>query len=295
MRPAVFALAALWAIDLAWAALVGLSLVQLGALIATLIVLAVNILVYRRLRGGERAYELAWTVAIFMALGTGFTLLSYLGLTLHMPLADAWLVRFDTALGFDWVAGYHFVRDHTLFHRLLLFGYRSLPLQIAITVFALPLCGMTQRNREFLWATGLCLLMTVAIAAVLPAESAWVWFHIDEQIAPGPLSDFMAMRKGALTMLDLDQLRGLVTFPSFHTSAAVLLAWAARRTRFAPLSLAVNALMIASTPSEGGHYLADVIAGAVVAVLAIWLGRAVSGLRPETRQGALPLGSSPRA
>ncbi len=116
---------------------------------------------------------------------------------------------------------------------------------------------MTQRNREFLWSTGLCLMMTVVIAALFSAESAWVWYHIDEPIAPGPLSDFLAMRQGVLTVLDLEQLRGLVTFPSFHTSAAVLLA---------------------------------------VAVLAIRLSRAVSEFRLEAFQGGFaPLDPPPKA
>jgi membrane-associated phospholipid phosphatase len=292
MKRATVALAVLWALDLAWAAWVGLSLVQLGALVATLLVLAVNALVYRRVRGGERAYELAWTVAIFMALGTGFTVLSYLGLTLHMPLADQWLARCDALLGFDWTAWHRFVRGHALLNRLLLFGYRSLPLQILLTLFGLPLSGMIQRNREFLWATGLCLSMTVVVSALLPAESAWVWFHLDEPIAPLPLGDFLAMRTGELTLLNLEQLRGLVTFPSFHTSAAVLLAWAARGTRFALLSLVVNLLMIASTPSEGGHYLADVIAGIVVAVLAIQGARRIVGF---DNAGPRPLYAPPTA
>jgi membrane-associated phospholipid phosphatase len=295
MQRAIWALGGLWALDLAWAAWAGLSVIQLGALGATLAILVANALLYRRVRGGERATELAWSIAMFTLLGTGFTLLSYLGLTLHMPLADPWLARFDAALGFDWTVWQHFVLSHAVLHRLLAFGYGTLPWQLAFTVFALPLSGMFERNREFLLSCAITLGITIVVSALFPAESAWVFHNSKVEVAPGPLHDFQAMRADQLTTLNLDLLRGLVTFPSFHTSAAVLLAWAARGTRFWFLSLVVNALMIASTPSQGGHYLADVIAGALVAGLAIWLGREVSGLRPETRQGALPLGSSPRA
>ncbi len=292
MKRTIAALAALWALDLGWAAWAGLSLVQLGALIVTLAVLAANVLLYRRMRGGERAFELAWSVAIFMAFGTGCTLLSYLGLTLHRPLADHWLAGFDAWLGFDWMAWYRFVRAHDLLNRLLLFGYRSLSLQILITVFALPLSGMLRRNREFLWAVAICLLITVTLAALLPAESAWVWFRISEPIAPRPLGDFLALRSGELRLLNLDQLQGLVTFPSFHTSAAVLLAWAARGTRVWLLSLVVNLLMIASTPTEGGHYLADVIAGLAVAGVAIAGARRLAGFDNPRRR---PLYAAPTA
>ncbi len=47
-------------------------------------------------------------------------------------------------------------------------------------------------------------------------------------------------------------MHGLVTFPSFHAVAAVLLASAARGTRYFPLAGAVNLLMLASTRTEGG-------------------------------------------
>src|SRR5579864_4128146 len=100
MSKTLLALAVLWALDLAWAAWAGLSVLELGGLVVTLLVLGGNMLLYRRVQGGERAYALAWTMAIFTALGAGFTLLSYLGLTLHMPLADARLAAFDATLGF---------------------------------------------------------------------------------------------------------------------------------------------------------------------------------------------------
>lgn len=276
-----FALAALWAGDLAWAASAGMSIFQLGVLTMTLLVLSANLLFYRRIRGGERAHELALGFAVFIAIGDGFAVLSYLALTLHMNLADRWLDSADRAFGFDWMGWYGFVRGHTLFNRFLLFAYRSLGPQMVVTLFALPLSGMFARNREYLGATALALLLTVAISALLPAESAWVWHGISEPIAPGPWQDFAAMRAGQLTVLDLAQLRGIVTFPSFHASMAVLLAWAARGTRCGWFSLMLNALMIVSTPTEGGHYMVDSLAGVVVAVVAIggtrWLTRTFGG------------------
>jgi len=280
------ALAALWVINLAWAAHAGLVVLDLGTLTATLLLLGANLLLYRRVQGGARAYDLARSVAVFVALGTGFTLLSYLGLTLHMPLADRWLAAADQRMGFDWPSWYRFVRSHALFNAILLFAYRSLAVQMIVTLFALPMSGMTVRNREFLWATAFTLLATVVISALLPAESAWVWYHSDEQIAPGPWHDFLAMRDGRLPVLDLQQLRGLVTFPSFHVAMAVLLARAAHGTRCAWLSLVLNMLMIVSTPSEGGHYLVDAVAGIGVATVAILAARQLAGTASQSSADA---------
>jgi membrane-associated phospholipid phosphatase len=69
--------------------------------------------------------------------------------------------------------------------------------------------------------------------------------------------------------MNLQRLDGLITFPSFHTAVAVLMVHAARGTSCFWLAIVVNALMILSTFTEGGHYLVDVVAGAAIALLAI--------------------------
>jgi membrane-associated phospholipid phosphatase len=68
----------------------------------------------------------------------------------------------------------------------------------------------------------------------------------------------------------LTRLAGIVAFPSFHCASAILNAWAVWPVRSLRLPfMALNLLMIAATPVIGGHYLADLIGGALVAVLTI--------------------------
>ncbi len=58
--------------------------------------------------------------------------------------------------------------------------------------------------------------------------------------------------------------------PSFHVMLALLLAYAVRHVRDEfPVTVVLNAVMIMSTSTQGGHYLADVIAGIVIGVLSI--------------------------
>ena len=65
-------------------------------------------------------------------------------------------------------------------------------------------------------------------------------------------------------------MQGLVTFPSFHTSLAIITTYAVRGIRFVTLPVAIlNGLVIVSTLPEGGHYLIDVIAGAIISIIAI--------------------------
>lgn len=65
---------------------------------------------------------------------------------------------------------------------------------------------------------------------------------------------------------------GLVSFPSFHTAAGVLfIRYSKRLTLIWPLMVALNGVMIVATMVRGSHYFSDLIGGAAVAFVAIWI------------------------
>jgi membrane-associated phospholipid phosphatase len=73
-----------------------------------------------------------------------------------------------------------------------------------------------------------------------------------------------------MSVVRLDDLEGLITFPSFHTTNAILFAWALWPVRYLQVPILVlNALMVASTPTAGSHYFSDIVGGTAVAFLAI--------------------------
>lgn len=77
--------------------------------------------------------------------------------------------------------------------------------------------------------------------------------------------------------LDLFALAGIVTFPSFHATSAVLYAWALWPVRWMrPIAILANGAMLASTPIDGGHYFIDLIAGIDIAWAAVVSARALS-------------------
>lgn len=92
------------------------------------------------------------------------------------------------------------------------------------------------------------------------------------------------LRDGTWRVLDLTQLMGIVSFPSFHATLPVILSWAQRETpgwRFvAPVWAGVT---IIATPLFGGHYRVDVLGGLALAPLALaiapWLVRGRSAAR----------------
>jgi membrane-associated phospholipid phosphatase len=94
---------------------------------------------------------------------------------------------------------------------------------------------------------------------------------------------YMMMRTHGFDVLDIEALSGIVAFPSYHATAALLLTYLLRGIPIVfPAAVAFNALMIAATPLIGGHFLIDVIAGSATAAATIYLlQRLESGEAPE--------------
>jgi len=260
------AVAAIWGADLAWAARSGLRLVGVAYLVIALLLLAGNFALYRRSDAGDRSAALVSGYAMFFAIATGTALMSYLAATLGRPLADPWLARADAALGFHWLDWFHFVRSNNLLHRLLATAYATMIPQVLLCLFALPLSGMVARNHELLALFAVSMLPTLILFALFPAACPWVYFDAQPGFVAVHMIDLQALRSGAFPVLDLQRIHGLITFPSYHAVVAVLLVYTARSTRFLFLSAVVNALMLLSALSEGGHYLVDLLAGVAIAL-----------------------------
>ena len=98
------------------------------------------------------------------------------------------------------------------------------------------------------------------------SADAGLWHHkllVTFRTAAEPVVDFTTPNSNCL-----------VTFPSGHTILAIVMTYGLRGSRWTLLpALAVNGAMLVSTIPEGGHHLADLIAGAAIAVLAITIVR----------------------
>lgn len=120
----------------------------------------------------------------------------------------------------------------------------------------------------------------MAVSMVITHISSWFWpaagagkyYAAQLAVDMSALSDFEPLRSGALRVIDPTALQGLISIPSYHTVLAVLFTCAFWRTRLAWPVLLVNVAMILATPKFGGHYVVDVLTGALtVAVsIAIW-------------------------
>jgi len=108
------------------------------------------------------------------------------------------------------------------------------------------------------------------VFVVWPAGGAYAYYH-PVGIGSSYVEQFLATRSGLITALTLDQVEGIIQFPSYHAAAAVLLAYAfASLPRWiaVPGIIFETTLAVSAVPM-GGHHLVDVLAGAAVGAVSL--------------------------
>jgi len=252
--------------DIIWAVARGLSLSHWGPLTIVGLGLFGLTLYYRASNRSARIAAMAETTLQWVIFSVAGASLTYLVAMHPGPLYDRQFAAADAALGFDWHTWFVFVNRHELVKFILALTYASLMPQILFTTFYLAWCDRDARNAELLITVIVALALTSAIFHRLPATGPGGDMPLFIKAFVG---DLLALRDGGTTMFDVTQLKGIISFPSFHAALAVLFTYAHRRSwLFLPIA-ALNTVMLVSIPSEGGHYLVDVFGGLTVAVAAI--------------------------
>ncbi|MEG3086678.1 phosphatase PAP2 family protein [Sphingomonas sp. PB4P5] len=185
--------------------------------------------------------------------------------------SDAKLQAVDAWLGFDWLAWYRTVAASPLLQRLGTIAYRSIYLSPALLLGYYALAAQRAEAHRFIITFWICAIFTLVTFRFMPAVGPFshLWHAPIPYMPESELwqPDLIPqLRAHRVHIIDLGQLRGLVSAPSFHAAAATLYAataWRVARLRW-PL-LVVNAAMLLATPVEGTHYLADILLGIVVA------------------------------
>jgi membrane-associated phospholipid phosphatase len=240
-------------------------------LAALCIALLFGIGLYCRLRlAAPRLAALAQQLAVWFAFCVVLCIGSYLSASLAAPLRDADFARLDAALGFDWLAMFHWVAARPVASTALTAAYASFIPQLVGGISYFALAGEHERGSEFLWALMMSALATVAISAVLPAACACLPLGEARFAIFDYLTDLARLHGGEPAGFELSRIKGIVAFPSYHTIVAILVAYAFRGHGWMfGAALALNGLMLISVLPMGGHYLVDVLGGAAVAGAAI--------------------------
>lgn len=207
-------------------------------------------------------------------------ILTFHGASLQMPLMDAAFARWDAALGLDWPAFLRWNADQPLVRNYgkALYTYWYFLATLFLIVFALARKDLARLERiiGFIVVSG---LITVTIGSLLPAASVYAHHAIPDDVArylnsavdANYANVYNAMRNAHAITLD-DVMHGTVTFPSHHTTIGVAaILFSMHAIRFLALMAPPSLAMIFLTPTMGGHYFVDLIAGAAVALFSYWI------------------------
>lgn len=187
-------------------------------------------------------------------------------------------------------AMYRWCESHPELFRALCRVYTSLNWQPFAALALGVVYGNTRRidTLAAAWAFGLAL--SILPFHFLPAQGVFAFHHFAEagigrQFAIHPGGNYPevldALRSGAMTRLSLDSVAGLVTIPSFHACAAVILTcafWPYRLLRWPMLTL--NAAMALAAVPVGSHYVIDILVGGCCGGLAYALATALCRQSP---------------
>jgi hypothetical protein len=254
-------------------------------ILADLIPLAVLFVICRRWRSFPRiTHRLAHLIRTVLALVLFTNVAAILNFILTgllpLPRWDEALATADTALGLNWLDMYQWLTRHPAIEARAHTVYMSLGPEMLILFFALELLGHHNQARAFLRWFMVSGIATLGIGTLSPAAGAFVYYHLPVASTTGYVSQWADLRNGTLCTFNPFDAQGLVVFPSFHATLAVLCAYAARPLRILKFPLlALNLLIVLSSPAMGGHYFVDIIAGIILAALTISLpGHNLSGI-----------------
>lgn len=221
---------------------------------------------------------LAKAGAIFVPYGLFSALFMYLASATTAPLIDSRLAAIDAAMGFHWPDFLRLLNSSTVLSSVLVFAYQSTGGFIVLLFLFHSFALREERLLEFIALLAITSVFTGALMFLFPAAGAYSWFRPSPETFSNFTADagmwhhaeLMALRSGQPFEFIATQGTGLVTFPSFHTVLAIILAYSVRGIRFvAPAAVLLSAATILGTIPQGGHHLIDLIVGGAIALAGV--------------------------
>ena len=212
------------------------------------------------------AIILAWTLVI----GEVHVIPMFAVPRTGVPLRDDLLARADHAIGADLPRVVDWMDRHPSLRSFSGLCYGSLFALCFLPSLVPPLRGDSASSKRFIVAICAFAAISYPIMCLFQAVGPWHFYGYKPQINQDAyMAKLAELRTNGDALLDFDYYAGLICFPSFHTSAAVLSAAALWSTPYLRWFGAAWAGLIAiSTVTTGTHYVADVLASLVLCVAA---------------------------
>ena len=223
--------------------------------------------VFYQRRNAQQCSLCATAVLLILMYFSCFTVMMYAAAAVSSPLIDDTLIGLDAALGVHLPSIVDWSGRHPVLAQVLACVYHTTIFQTLFVVLFLGCMGDRLQLEGFVLQFMICLAIVAVVFCYAPAEGPFAAYGYE----PSPeqtryLQHLREMRSGDRTVISLTDCEGLVTFPSFHTTWAILLVACVRHRRRVFLTLAVlNVAVVAATLTTGWHYVTDVIGGVCLA------------------------------
>jgi len=233
-----------------------------------------------RLRRIVRCADALEGTVLILASSMTTACLSVLVATFNAPYVDPWLASADASLFpfLSWPDLVNALKEQPFLTEIMCRLYSTLLWQPFALICILAAINRSDLMWRFLRAWLLTLTAVVIVFAVAPAVTAYVYYGFERAEFPAlridagwrPAEIIAQIRIGGIRSLNASNMTGLIAFPSFHAAGATMLAWAFSRVPVIgrPFVL-LNGLMLLTIPFIGSHYFVDVVAGIIVAIVAI--------------------------
>ena len=191
----------------------------------------------------------------------------------YTPFAtiDAHLIQWDQYLGFNTPALMHWTAVHPIIQKLFESFYEFLNIEMVLIPLLLGVFKNHRMVDRFFITILIAFLIGTLIYYFFPTSSPVSMFH-SPYFLSGEHATYLKFYQIHHYQTLTSASGGLISFPSFHVIWAILLSYALfeKKWVFIPVAI-INVFVILSTVFLGWHYLVDVFAGIVLAILSIWI------------------------
>jgi len=242
------------------------------------------------------------TATLVMAASLTTGCLSVLFATIALPYQDLLLARIDRVVWpfFTWRGMFDLLRRHDDLVVVMSRVYSTILWQPFALVVILACIGREIACWRFVHAWFVALVACLVVFPFITALTPYIYYDIARADIPALDIDtgwkaatlLEGIRSGVVRSLLPPHMTGLISVPSFHAAAAVLLFWGYRPIPFLNLPfMLLNVTMVATAPLIGAHYFIDIAAGIGVALLSIRIATA-HAFPTQTGVGANSPGTS---
>jgi PAP2 superfamily len=232
----------------------------------------------------ERFFQVCLIIFWSFLLGKLLGFPVYLAARANMPLQDAALAHFDQLLGVQVPSILGLMANHPWAKTLFAASYDWLFPMMVLSVMLPAVMYRWKAAKELVVATSLATIIGSLMFVFCPAIGPWAIYHFPPSAQQTTCETlFLNLRSGSLHVLSPAD-KGIICFPSFHVMLAIVSCVALCSIKALRIpAIVVASCVVIATLTTGWHYIADVIGGLTLTVIAELLAKGFTRIETARR------------